>query len=203
MSGSRFGTWTGRGFSLAAALMLGGCTSLVTGIYGDAQTSAPPAAQPVSGPQIVQFDPAAECPQINVPAGASSWSSSKGGGDVRYEATIAQFARECVLNPGNEIAFHIGVEGRVLLGEHGGSGTYSAPLRIAIRDRSGAYIYNQVHNVSVAIPPGDSQGTFRIIDDTAHVVIDPTTPLAGYDIEVGFGGAGAGPGPVKHKKHRG
>ena len=205
MVGGLIGIWTRRGVALAASLLLGGCagSSVITGIYGNVDNnSAPPVARPVTGPQIVQFDPEADCPQINIPAGTSSWSSAKGASDLRYEATIGQFARECVLNPGNDVAIRVGVEGRVLLGEHGGSGTYTAPVRIAVRDREGAFIYNQVHRVTVTIPPGETQGTFKIVDNAPHVAIGPTTPLAGYDIEVGFGGSDAG-APAKKKRRKG
>lgn len=199
----RIGIWTRRGAALAASLLLGGCagSSVITGIYGNVDNnSAPPVARPVSGPQIVQFDPEADCPQINIPAGTSSWSSAKGASDLRYQATIGQFARECVLNPGNDVTIRIGVEGHVLLGEHGSPGTYTAPVRIAVRDREGAFIYNQVHRVSVTIPPGDSEASFKIVDNAPHVAIGPTAPLGGYDIEVGFGGSEGGPPPKKRRK---
>jgi hypothetical protein len=200
MIGRQIGIWTVRGAGLASVLLLGGCTSVITGVYGGTDTSAPSAVRPSPGPNVVQMDPDAECPQINVPTGASAWSGAKDAAAVRYQAVLSQFARECVLNPGNDVTIRIGVEGRVLLGEHGASGTYTAPLRIAVRDRSGSYVYNRVSRVTVSIPPGETQGTFKIVDDAPHVVLSADRTLATYDIQVGFGGDS---GPAPRKKRRG
>lgn len=202
MIGRRIGIWTRRVAGLAPVLLLGGCASVVTGIYGNGGTdSAPPAAQPLTGPAVVQIDPDAECPQINVPSGSSSWAGGKDASATRYEVVLAQYARECVLNPGNQATIRIGIEGRVLLGEHGSPGTYSAPLRIAVRDRAGNFVYNQVRRISVTVPPGETQGTFKIVDESAHVPLSNQTTLSSYDIQVGFGGESAAATPRK-KKHR-
>lgn len=197
MGGRRNHLKAGHGAALALALLTGGCASAVSGVYGDAATQDPATvvqASPDAAPIRVQMDPDAECPMVNIPTGASAWAS--GGGQV----TIAEFARECTLNPGNVVTIKVGIEGLALAGERGGSGNYSAPLRVWIRDRAGNTVYSRVHRVSVPIPPGQAQGKFRLIDDGAQIPISQTTPLASYEIQVGFGGEGAAP---PRRKRRG
>ena len=202
MIGRRIGIQGMRAASLALTMLLGGCASFVSGVYGSAETgeAPPPTAQPYVGKTIVQFDPDAECPQITVPAGTSSYAGGTDQTAIRYQGVLSQYARECILNPGNDVTIKVGVEGRILLGERGGAGTYSAPVRIAVRNRAGQIVYSQVHRVTVSIPPGETLGTFKFVDESAHVAIAPDSPLAAYDILVGFGGdAGAPP----RKKRRG
>jgi hypothetical protein len=145
-------------------------------------------AQP-AGPVRVNMDPDAECPQINVPLGQSSYSSFAGESspaNYRFQARISEFARQCILNPGNTITVRIGVQGLVILGEKGSPGTYPAPLRIAIRDRDGNTIWTASQKPSVTIPAGATQASFRIVDDTAIIPISLEKPLHTYEIEVGF-----------------
>ena len=187
---------------LVGASALGGCNSITTGLYGSAaedadQQAAAAAASGPSGPVRVNMDPDAECPQINVPSGASSYSSYAGSpdaGNVRFQARISQFARECTLNPGNTVTIRVGVEGRVILGAKGSPGAYPAPLTITVRDRSGKVIVaSRAQRLSVRVPAGDTQGTFKVIDNGIVVPIGQEKPLSSYEIIVGFQeGAGTG-----------
>jgi hypothetical protein len=121
--------------ALSALAALAGCENFRTGLYGSAATEAAQqqadmenaaAGGPTSKPIRVDFDPATECPQINVPAGTSAYAAYAGGLDsanIRFQARISDFARECTLNPGNTVTIKIGVQGLVVLGEKGAPGT--------------------------------------------------------------------------------
>src|SRR5262249_16698003 len=132
---------------------LGGCSGGMSGLYGSAATeAATPVALNASPATKINLDTDAQGPEINVPSGRSSYASYDGAPSpvsVRFQATIAQFARECVLRPGNLVQIRIGVEGRVLLGEKGAPGTFPAPLRISVRDRSGTVVATNLKRVSV------------------------------------------------------
>lgn len=193
-----FGTAAARGSTLAMLLAVAGCGgggSTFSGLYGSAvteadqgQVAAAPSATP-DRPMVVNFDPATECPQINVPAGTSSYATYAGepsAANFRFQARISDFARECVLNPGNTVTIKIGVEGLVVLGEKGSPGTFPAPLRIAVKDGTGKVVSEQIKKLSVTVPSGSTQAPFRVIDQSATVPISTTTPLRGYEIEVGF-----------------
>jgi hypothetical protein len=184
------------------ATALGGCNSVTTGLYGsaaeeaDQQQLAATGGGGASGPVRMNMDPDEECPQVNVPSGASSYASYAGApdaGNVRFQARISDFARECTLSAGNNVTIRIGVEGRVILGSKGSPGTYPAPLTITVRDRSGATVASRGQRLSVTVPAGDTQGKFRIVEDAIVVPISPDKPLSSYEILVGFqegGGTG-------------
>jgi len=197
MVGRQFGVWAARGALLAGVVALGGCSSsVITGVYG----TPPPdtSAQPVStGPARVDFDPDTECPVINIPTGAASYGTPNGS-----QFSISNFARECDLASGDTITIKIGVEGHVVLAGSGG-GTYSAPVRITIRDRDEKPVYTKVIRVSATVPAGAGNGGFRAVDTSAPIQIGLQQPLSSYDIVIGFDGKGmANPAPVK-KKRRG
>jgi hypothetical protein len=190
------------GCVLFGATALGGCNSVTTGLYGSAAEEADQqqlvssgGAGP-SGPVRLNMDPEEECPQVNVPSGSSSYASYAGApdaGNVRFQARISDFARECVLNAGNTVTIRVGVEGRVILGSKGSPGTYLAPLTISVRDRSGTIVASRAQRLSVTVPAGDTQGKFRIVEDAIVVPVSLDKPLSSYEILVGFqegGGTG-------------
>ena len=209
MVGGRMGTAAAGAAVLAVALALGGCAGGLSGVYGSAESSptidpsTERGAAPVRGdpsqergaaPMRVDMDPEAECPQINVPAGTSSYSAYAGEAsplNVRFQARIAEFARECTLGSDNTVHIKVGVEGLVILGEKGAPGTFPAPLTISARDRDGTIISSQNKGLSVTIPPGATQATFRVIDDSITVPISFAKPLRSYEILVGFNAKGA------------
>jgi hypothetical protein len=185
--------------ALAALFALTGCESAVTGLYGSAATEAAsprPTLAAEGGTDgaaprrlIVDFDPATECPQINVPSGSSSYGTFAGEAspaNYRYQARIAEFARECTMASGDSVAIKIGIEGLMILGEKGSPGTFTAPLRITVRDVTGKTVAERVERITVTIPPGRSQAPFRIVQEAAVVPIGPTLPLRSYEIEIGF-----------------
>jgi hypothetical protein len=195
---TRFGRTAARGAGLAALFAMAGCaggSTNLSGLYGSAVTEAEQGeiaaapSQTTDRPIVVNFDPATECPQINVPAGTSSYATyagEPGAANFRFQARIADFARECVLNSGNTVTIKIGVEGLVVLGEKGSPGTFPATLRIAVKNRGGKVVSEQLRKLSVTVPAGSTQASFRVIDDSAIVPLSADEPLRGYEIEVGF-----------------
>ena len=151
MVGRQFGVWVARGALLVGLVALGGCANVVSGVYGsDATDPAPAGSQPgtaaSTAPLRYDIDPDAECPVINVPNGAASYSSG------RSQLTISNFARECKLAGPDSATIKVGVEGHVVLAAGASGGTYSAPLRISIRDRDEHVVYTKVIRVSAAVP---------------------------------------------------
>jgi hypothetical protein len=197
MVGSQFGVWAARGALLAGVFALAGCSgagTFISGVYGtpsEMNTPATPAAP--TGPTRVDFDPDTECPAINVPTGMASYGTPNGS-----QFSISNFARECDLASGNSVTIKIGVEGYVALAGSGG-GSYTAPLRISIRDHDERSVYTKVIRVSAAIEPGTARGKFRTVDTSAPITIGLEQPLSSYDIEIGFDGKGGG-APAKKKK---
>ncbi|WP_448953675.1 hypothetical protein [Labrys neptuniae] len=200
MVGSQYGVWAARGALLmgvvAPAILLGGCSSsVITGVYGTpTEAAAPTPTQTASqAPLRVDFDPETECPEINIPTGAAAYGSPNGS-----QFSITNFARQCELSGTSAVTIKIGVEGHVALAGSGG-GSYSAPVRITIRDRDEKPVYTKVLRVSASAASG--QGSFRVVDTSVPINIGLEQPLSSYDIVVGFDGKGGT--VVKKKKRRG
>jgi hypothetical protein len=117
------------------------------------------------------------CPPITVAAGGSSLQA--GGGQI----VIGQMARECVGQPDGSTLVKIGVEGRALMSS-GGSGRYSAPIHMVVKNGS-TVLANRSRAVGVAIPAGDTQGSFSIVEDG---IVVPPSAVNSFEIEVGLGG---------------
>jgi hypothetical protein len=199
MIGDPIGSRAVRLAVLSGVMMtLAGCGggNLLSGVYGSAatepvgpMTSKGVPIETASAPIRIDFDPAKECPSINVPAGTSAYAAYAGQAspdNVRFQARISDFARECTLAGGNSVSIKVGVKGLVILGEKGSPGTYPAPLRIAVRDRDGTVVASNSQHLSVTIPAGSSQGSFKVVDNSIIVPIGLEKPLGSYEILVGF-----------------
>jgi hypothetical protein len=136
------GSWS------AAALLLGGmvlsgCSSASSVVSTDSSfgsrftslfsSAKPGVTQPASPTPSA---PEIECPGVDIRAGASTLNiASKSGaataGDLRYQLSFRQTARECSVQ-GGMISVKVGVEGRVILGPMGGPGIVDVPLRYAV-----------------------------------------------------------------------
>ena len=139
-------------------------------LYGGATV---PPSRPTAGLE-------APCPIVDV---------IEGGAAIRVGATqisLGELARECVVNEDKSLSVKVGVEGRVLLGPGGTGGSFTAPLRINIKvgDR---VIATRSRTVAVAIPPGQAQGFFNVVE-SGFVV--PNQYAEDYEIEVGLAGGG-------------
>ena len=120
------------------------------------------------------------CPPITVASGSSSIQAGSG------QIIIGQMARECVGQPDGTTLVRIGIEGRALLTAGSGGGRYSAPVRIVAK-RGSTVFANRSRTVGVAIPAGDTQGTFSIIEEN---IVIPAAEANTFEIEVGLGSGG-------------
>lgn len=187
---------------LASAAVLGGCST-----FGDSAGSSAPAASsggnsftnlfkfgsttapPVQEMQILDFS--FTCPDVDIIEGGAALRQMAGG-TIRSQLTIGQTARECRVN-GEQVTIKVGLEGRALLGSGGSPGTYSAPIRIVIKDGD-KVLASRLVRQSVTIPPNDSQATFTVIEDNMVV------PKGDLSILVGFDPNGRGAEPVRKRK---
>ncbi|WP_244622949.1 hypothetical protein [Microvirga brassicacearum] len=140
------------------------------------------------------------CPSVEIAEGGSSIQAFAGGrvgeqGALRSQIALGQIARECVGNPDGSTIVKIGVEGRALLGAGGSPGRYDVPVHIAVKSGS-TVIANRSRRLSVTIPPGESQGTFSVVEEG---ILVPARDASSFEIEVGLGGSG----PVSGRRTRG
>lgn len=144
------------GSSLGSALLLAG-------------TTVPPA-------QAAAVDDV-YCPPVIISDGGSA-IQTRG-----TQITLGQLARECAGQPDGSTLVKIGVEGRALLGTGGSAGRFDVPVQIVVKDRSAVFA-NRTRRVSVAIPAGDAQGSFTVVEGN---IVVPAASANSFEIEVGLG----------------
>jgi hypothetical protein len=95
-----------------------------------------PADGAPSSPATVQDGGGLTCPDVKIRPGASTYAVAAPGkqavgNDVRYQATIARYARDCNLENGR-ITARVGIQGRVIAGPAGAPPAVEVPLRVAV-----------------------------------------------------------------------
>ena len=124
----------------------------------------------------------AYCPTVGVSEGGSVIQMS------RSQVTLGQLARECLGQADGSTLVKVGVHGRALLGVGGSAGRFDVPVRVVVR-QGDRIIANRVRRTAVQIPPGDTQGSFAIVEDG---IVVPASAAQDFDIEVGLGGGAEG-----------
>jgi hypothetical protein len=219
----------GRATALALALLLCGCSSSgllgssqpdaappagdvprpspfrerMAALFSGRPAPAQSATEAEAGPKPVPSD---DCPVMDVRSGASTYAVAAQGGDVtaanlRYQATIARTARECWVL-GQTMTVKVGVQGRMILGPAGGPGEVEVPLRLALV-REGVEprtIWTKLYQVSVSIPPGQTNFPFVHIEEDLSFPMPKPAELSAYVVYVGFDPAGAKQPPKQPPK---
>ena len=160
---------------------------------------------PASAP-LPQTEATVECPVVEVQDGTASARYYSGAGqsneNVRYGFALGDIARECS-KVGGQLQLKVGIEGRVLIGPAGAPGTFSVPVRIAVRnDSTQKVLTSQLARVSATVQSDQSQAGFTYVTEPFAVPFDPH-PDENYTILVGFDTAAqsaAGTAPRRARK---
>ena len=166
-------------------------------------TTPPPITAPVAKAEIVKVD----CPTIEIQDGTASARFYAGGttnANVRHQFAIGTVARECTVSD-NKIFIKVGVSGRAVLGPVGVAGTFSVPVRVAIRKESdGKPVVSKTYTASATIVTGeDDSGDFSFVTDPLVVPMLREQADQDYTILVGFDTAGkVAASPKKVKRHK-
>ncbi|MCA3648393.1 MAG: hypothetical protein IOC42_03415, partial [Methylobacterium sp.] len=128
------------------------------------------------------------CPAVEILEGTVALRSGDTGTarGVGYQASIRDTARECALVADNRLNIKVGVQGRLVLGESGKPGTYTVPVRVAVRRTGGETVYSKLTTASVTVPATDTQSTFTVIDDGLSLPLSASDPGDEYTILVGL-----------------
>ncbi|MCZ8375966.1 MAG: hypothetical protein O9342_11360 [Beijerinckiaceae bacterium] len=131
------------------------------------------------------------CPAANILDGTAAYRTgdTTQARGVAYQAAINDLAREC-RQEGNTMRIKVGIQGRVLLGEAGKPGTYTIPVRIAVRG-NGQTLSTRLVPVAVNIPASDNQAPFVTVDDSIAVPITAADPAEQYSVLIGLDPQGA------------
>src|SRR5216683_4745251 len=136
--------------------------------------------------------PEVECPGVDIRAGASTLNiavrpDQATAGDLRYQLSFGQTARECRLQDG-VMSIKVGVQGRILLGPFGAPGPVDVPLRYAVV-REGLepkLIATKFKWIRATIAPGKTHVQFVDIEGGLSFPLPSSAELAAYVVYVGF-----------------
>jgi hypothetical protein len=136
--------------------------------------------------------PEIECPGVDIRTGASTMNiAAKSGdataGDLRYQLSFGQTARECAVQSGSMV-IKVGVQGRVILGPMGGPGKVDVPLRYAVV-REGPQpktIVTKFKRIPVTIAPDQRHVQFIDVEEGLAFPMPTNSELDAYVIYVGF-----------------
>jgi hypothetical protein len=141
-----------------------------------------------------------ECPGVDVRQGASTLSitapksTPATAGDLRYQVSFGQIARECIVQPGT-MTIKVGVQGRIIVGPAGGPGQVDIPLRYAVV-REGPEprtIVTRFKRAQAMVGPNDANLPFTDIDDGLTFPMPSLAELEAYVVYIGFDPIGEKP----------
>ncbi len=174
--------------STLCSIGLSACGGDATSTFGNLLAFNKPSAPPLSadGKPIVNVD----CPEVLVSdVGGTSRvfaGSDQSSNGVRYQFGIRETARECSAENG-QIALKVGVSGRLLIGPAGQPGTYSVPLKIAVkREGTEGYAATKIYQVNASVPAGETGADFTVVSDLLFVPLIHEEAKQDYTIEVAF-----------------
>ncbi len=147
-----------------------------------------------------------QCPSITVLDGTSSYRTYVGAdqtnANVRYQFSMGEVARECT-HSGKDLLLKVGVEGRVILGPAGSPGSFTVPVRIAVRhDGDGKAAAAKFYQVPATISGGEDATGFQVVSEPITVPFVSTNADDDYTILVGFDAAKPAPAAAAAGKGR-
>ena len=125
--------------------------------------------------------------------------------NLRYQVSLGETARECRLAAG-VVTMKVGIQGRVVLGPHGGPGKLDVPLRFAVvqEGTEPKTIFTKLERVPVAIPENDQNVLFTHVDEGISFPMPRGGLIDSYVLYVGFDPLGAReikrPPPAKKRR---
>ena len=186
--------WAG----LALGGVLGGCaateklTSSASGVgssFGNLLAFGTSTPGPAPSPAGAVERPL-QCPTVEVLDGTASYrtyaGSDQSNENVRYQFSMGDVARECT-HSGKDLLIKVGVEGRVLLGPAGSPGSFTVPVRIAVRhDGDNKVAAAKFYQVPATIAAGEDATGFQVVSDPIAVPFATSNADQDYTVLVGF-----------------
>lgn len=153
---------------------------------------SPSAPQRQGGPP----DDELACPVVDIRNGASTITVHGPGEtvstNVKYQATIAQTARECAVL-GSTMTVKVGMQGRLLLGPVGGPGQLDIPVRVALvhEGPEPKTLWTKLTRIPVQIAAGQTNVPFVHVEQDLTIPTPKTEDIDMFVVYVGFDPQGA------------
>jgi len=129
-----------------------------------------------------------ECPVVFIDNGASMirMPQDADAASVRYQLSIDQTARECVVD-GENVSIKLGIEGGVVLGPAGAPGAFNATINVALRRlKDYSQVSSQSYKITATVATGATRGDYRLLADPISVPLVTKRAHEDYEIIVGF-----------------
>ena len=199
------GTGEGRRSAHLVAALVVIAGALLAGCSGIGEDASPSMTSRISGffsspktdgvTRTASGEPAApeiECPGVDIRQGASTLavttkSQQPTAGDLRYQLSFAQTARECTVQAGT-MTIKVGVQGRIILGPAGAPGAVDVPLRYAVV-REGPdpkTVVTRFKRMQVNVGAEESNLAFTDIEGGLSFPLPSLAELEAYVVYVGF-----------------
>jgi hypothetical protein len=182
----------------ALALSIAGCSSSSGGdgtSFGERFSRAMASGTPTAPAPVSTTGASSNldtCPNVDVRRGAGTIAINTNARDpsamqLRYQISVGQTARECASVAGN-LNVKVGIQGRVVLGPAGTSGTVEIPVRYALVEEGPQpkTIYSKLYRVPVIIGKGQPSVAFTHIEEAMSVPMPSPSVFDRYVIYVGF-----------------
>lgn len=134
-----------------------------------------------------------DCPGTEIRSGASTLAitaktpQQTTAGDVRYQLTIVQLARQCML-AGRSMRMKVGAQGRVIVGPAGAPSQVEVPIRYAVVQEGvePKTITTKFRKFTVTMPPGETNVVFSDVEEDLSFPLTTYADLDAYVVYVGF-----------------
>ncbi|MCJ8151435.1 hypothetical protein MNR02_12715 [Shinella sp. H4-D48] len=112
------------------------------------------------------------CPQVYLQDGTAVLQRyARGAKDdpqnLAYQVTLADTTRQCVINS-SQLSITVMVQGRIVVGPAGASGTVNVPIRVSVLDGTNT-LYTQLVQYPVTVPADGTAGQFIFKQDNIAV----------------------------------
>jgi hypothetical protein len=136
------------------------------------------------------------CPVVDVRQGAATLSvvssAPKNTAEtatmaLRYQGTIGETARECLITNGN-LTMKVGVQGRLILGPEGNAGEVEVPLRYALIQEGPEpkTLWTKLYRFPIVVGEGQSSVPFTHVQEDIAVPRPRPSDLENYVVYIGF-----------------
>ncbi len=180
-----------------AAALLAGCSSTSGTSESPAFTSrissffsSPREVKPAVAPG--QPEVSYDCPSVDIRRGAgmlnvAAKNSEATAGDLRYQLSLRETARECMVQAGT-MTVRVGVQGRIILGPQGAPGQVDIPLRYAVvlEGIQPKTVMTKFKRFSTIVPPGETNVPFTDVEGALTFPMPSEAELSAYVVYVGF-----------------
>jgi hypothetical protein len=138
-----------------------------------------------------------DCPSVEVRTGASTLTVTNKSqqqptaSDVRYQLTIGQLARQCML-VGRTMRMKVGAQGRVIVGPAGAPAQIDVPIRYAVVQEGvePKTITTKFRRAAVTMAAGETNVTFSDVEEDLSFSLPSYADLDAYVVYVGFDDVG-------------